>query len=172
MNPDENVVVQRAALAVFLFISLVQLLSFYNGDADLTRCPMQTGEFGAKREAHFVEFSERPMNTKLEHCADLLKHAKLDARAATELQNGNLLDSPFEATLALACAILEDSAFLRANYVCAHELKHTSWDDKVHQIVTLLNSVFPVWFDCMDNDAEACNLVKPYLASLQKLSPT
>lgn len=169
---EEGTAIQRAALAIFLFIFLLQLLSFYNGDADLARCSMQSSEFGAKREAHFIEFSERPMATKLNHCADLLQHAKLDARALAELQAGNLANTPFEPTLALACAVLEDSRFLRYYHVCASELKHTSWDGKVHQIVALLNSIFPVWFSCADGDAEACNLVQPYLISLQKLAPT
>jgi hypothetical protein len=172
MTPEESVVIVRAAFAVFILLTLYQLLTSHNSGVDLSRCDLSKAEFAAEREAHWIEFSQRPADPfRLEYCADLLWRANLNQRAVAEMKAGEFVETPFDAVLWLSCAMLEDSRFLHTHRVCAAEHQHKSWEEKVFTAIGLLNSVLPVWFDCQDNlDPGTCSLLEPYLASLQKLS--
>jgi hypothetical protein len=172
MTPEESVVIVRAAFSVFILVCLYQLLSSHNSGVDLSRCEFSKSEFGAKRERHWVDFSSKTNHaTKLAYCADLLSQANLNLRAVDEMKNGNFEDTAFDAVLWLSCGILQDARFLRAHSVCAAEFQHVPWDEKVFTVIGLLNSVLPVWFECADShDPAVCDLLQPYLTSLQKLS--
>lgn len=158
----------RAAFAIFTLILMVQLLNSYHVGR---RCYISKEEFMLMRERNLQEFIDAPVTpSKLNRCGSLLALNQFDFNGVSQFKDGNFQETYFEVPLWTICKILEDTRFLEEHAVCAEEYKVDTWLSLARRAIQALNPLIPLWEECTENrDSEACNKIRPYLFSLQKL---
>lgn len=162
----------RAVVAVAILFFCIQLFTFYTDNLEDFRCSFYSDDFAEKRQQNLANFVQSPMSErKLSYCSKLLESYDLHPRVVKELREGNFNNTPMFGTLIIVCESLEDSRFLLENHECTRKFKVRPWEAEAKRVIELFNTIFPLWFSCVDNiHSPDCEVIQPYLASFQKLT--